>query len=85
MDAYAVIKRPLSTEKAVRVMEAENKLVFEVANKATKQMIKKSVENLFNVKVQDVTTTVTKEGKKRAYVTLKEGVAADIMTQMGLM
>ncbi len=85
MDAYQVIKKPLSTEKAVRLMEMENKLLFEVDNKATKLMIKKSVETLFKVKVSNVNTLVTKGGKKRAYVSLKDGVAADIMTQLGLM
>ena len=85
MDPYQVIKKPLSTEKAVREMESGNKLLFEVDNKATKTMIKKSVEKIFNIKVSEVNTLVTKEGKKRAYVSFKEGVAADIMTQMGLM
>ena len=39
-----IIKYPLSTEKAIRLMESENKLVFVVDDKASKQEIKKAIE-----------------------------------------
>ena len=45
MDPYKVIKHPLSTEKSIRLMEAENKLIFVVDKKATKQDIHDSVKN----------------------------------------
>lgn len=85
MDLYRVIKTPLATEKAVKLMENENKLLFHVDLKATKVMIKKSVEAIYKVKVKKVNTLITMSGKKRAYVTLaKESKAADIITQSGL-
>ena len=43
-DPYSIIKYPLSTEKAVRQMEAENKLIFVVDRSATKSAIKWAVE-----------------------------------------
>lgn len=85
MDIYTAIKTPLATEKAVKLMENENKLLFHVDLKATKEMIKKSVEAIYKVKVKNVNTLITTSGKKRAYVTLaKESKAADVITQSGL-
>ena len=37
MDMYKIIKHPLSTEKGIRLMESENKLLFIVDRKATKK------------------------------------------------
>ena len=66
-------------------MEAENKLVFIVDFKAKKQEIKKAVEELFEVKVVNVNTVVTK-GIKRAYVKFSQDTPAiDIATKMGIM
>jgi len=83
---YTVIRRPLITEKGMGVKEAQNTLVFEVDQKATKTEVKQAVEALFKVKVSAVRTS-TVEGKerrrgryagyrpdwKKAYVRLKEG------------
>jgi large subunit ribosomal protein L23 len=85
MDPYSVIKHPLSTEKSIRLMESENKLVFVVDKKATKQEIKKAIEEVFKVKVTAVNTFVTQDGEKRAYVKFSmETPAVDIATQLGL-
>ena len=86
MDPYKIIKYPLATEKAVRIMEAENKLVFVVDNKATKKDIKQAVETAFKVKVIRVNTMNTISGKKKAYVKLAiDTPAIDVATQLGLM
>ncbi len=86
MEQYKVIKYPLSTEKSIRLLEAENKLLFVVGNKATKNEIKKAVEEMFKVKVANVNTLVTANGEKRAYVKLSpEFAAIDIATDLGLM
>ena len=86
MDQYNIIKYPLSTEKSIRLMEAENKLMFVVDKKATKKEIKKSIEEMFKVVVDDVNTFVNAEGEKRAYVKFSaKNPAIDIATQMGLM
>ncbi len=53
MNSYDVIKRPIITEKSMKLVEA-NKYTFEVDRKATKTDIKAAVEELFNVKVLNV-------------------------------
>lgn len=83
---YSTLKYPLSTEKSIRMLEAENKLLFVVDTKATRKDIKKAVEELFKVKVSTVNTIMTQHGEKRAYVKLTpEFPAIDIATDLGLM
>lgn len=86
METHRVIKYPLSTEKAVRAMQAENKLLFVVDGKATKTDIRNAVEKAFNVKVVAVNTLFDRDGEKRAYVQLSpEHPAIDVTTKLGLM
>ena len=86
MDPYKIIKHPLSTEKSIRLMESENKLIFAVSKHSTKKEIKEAIEEMFKVEVADVNTFVTPEGEKRAYVKFSpKNPAIDIATQMGLM
>ena len=80
-----IIKHLLSTEKAVKLMEAENKLIFIVDKKATKQEIKKVLEDLYKIKIAKINTLI-QDGEKKAYVKLtKENSAMDIATQLGMM
>ena len=86
MDPYNIIKNPLSTEKSIKLMEAENKLIFAVDEKANKKDIKEAIEKLFKVKVIGVRTLTTPKGQKRAYVKLsQETPAIDIATDIGMM
>lgn len=86
MDPYDIIKYPLSTEKSIRLMESENKLIFVVNKKATKKEIKREIEKMFKVEVTGVNTFISQEGEKRAYVRFSQkNPAIDIATQMGLM
>ncbi len=81
-----IIKHPLSTEKAVRIMESENKLIFVVDKKAKKQEIKQALEKLFKIKIVKVNTLHTPKGQKRAYIKLSPDTPAiDVATQLGLM
>jgi len=80
------LKYPLTTEKAIRLIDMENKLVFVVERDATKAIIKQEVEAAFNVKVVAVNTLIGPDGKKRAYVKLSpETPAIDLATKLGLM
>jgi ribosomal protein uL23 len=80
-----VIKNPLSTEKSIKLMESENKLIFEVDKHANKDAIKKEIESLFKAKVLHVTTRIGPDAKKRAYVRFSsETPAIDIATRLGL-
>lgn len=86
MDPHQVISYPLSTERSIRLLEAENKLVFVVQSHATKHDIKQAVEQMFKVKVSTVRTLITSHGEKRAYVKLMpQFPALDIATELGLM
>ncbi|MFH1065041.1 MAG: 50S ribosomal protein L23 [Nanoarchaeota archaeon] len=85
MSLNSVIKYPLTTEKSVRVMEADNKLIFIVELKSTKHDIKRAVEEMFKVKVVNVNTAIMPSGEKKAYVTLSpETPAIDVATKLGL-
>jgi len=80
-----IIQYPLTTEKAVKMIESENKMTFIVDRRSSKQEIKKTVEKEFNVKVESVNTEI-KQNKKIAFVKLKkEFKAIDIATKLGLM
>lgn len=86
MDMYKIVKHPLSTEKGIRLMESENKLLFIVDKKATKKDVKEAIEKMFKAKVDKVNTLVGPDGKKKAYVKFSaETPAIDIATQLGLM
>ena len=61
---YDIVLAPHITEKSTMLSET-NSVVFKVAPSATKPEIKAAVEALFNVKVTNVNTIVTK-GKTEA-------------------
>lgn len=86
MEPYTLIKYPLATEKAIRMMEAENKLVFMVERKASKLQLKKAFEEMFNIKPIKVNTIITPKGRKKAIFKLPlDKPAIDIATQLGIM
>jgi len=81
-----IIRYPISTEKSMRLMESENKLIFAVSMTATKNVIKKEIEKMFKVKVDKVNTFIDTKGNKKAYVKFnKEFPAIDIATELELM
>ncbi|MBW3013758.1 50S ribosomal protein L23 [Candidatus Woesearchaeota archaeon] len=85
LDPYDVILFPLSTEKGVRLMEGENKLLFVVDKRANKQEVKKAIETIFKVKVASVNMLNTVKGQKRAYIKFSfETPAIDIATDLGM-
>jgi len=79
-----MINKFRTTEKSVRVIEAENTLVVEVNLRAEKPEIKKAAEEMFNVKVDSVNTHI-KDNKKYAYIKLNsKNLAIDVATKFGL-
>ena len=85
-DPYRVVKYPIMTEKTMKMIEEENKLVFVVDLKANKQMIKRAVEELFDVKVEKVWTLITPRGEKKAIVKLTpEYKASDVAVRLGIL
>ena len=81
-----IIICPLSTEKAIHLLEKDGWLVFMVDRKAKKPEIKKAIQDMYNVKIVKVNTLISNEGKKRAYVKLADlDSAMDLATRLGLM
>jgi large subunit ribosomal protein L23 len=87
-----ILLAPHVSEKATRVAEKYNQIVFKVARDAAKTEIKNAVELLFKVKVKGVTVVNVKGKRKRfgaiqgrrsdwkkAYVSLEAGHEIDFM------
>lgn len=91
-----VIKRPIVTEKAMKLQSA-TQYCFEVDLNSNKITIKNAIEKMFEVNVVSIRTTrvkpkvktrYTRKGiqrgktseRKKAYVTLKEGQTIDVVT-----
>ena len=85
MHLYAVLRRPLITEKNT-MLQAQGKYAFEVAGDANKPQVKQAVEKAFKVKVLAVNVMtvpaktrrvgrrqVLTQSWKKAIVTLKPG------------
>lgn len=84
-DPRAVLLYPQATEKAVKLIESENKLVFVVAKDASRVDVKRAVETLFEVKVNNVKVEITPDGRKRAYVRLApEFMADEVAAKLGM-
>ena len=79
-----MIPKPVTSEKAVKMIELDNTILFEVERRYSKDEIKKEIENIFSVKVECVRTSI-RANKKFAYVKLKkENPAIDIATKLGM-
>lgn len=92
---YQVIRYPHVSEKTARLQADSNQYVFEVSRDATREEIRKAVEGLFEVDVEQVRTLNVK-GKtrsfrfragrqknwKKAYVRIRQGQAiADLQPE----
>lgn len=90
---YDILRKPLVTEKSM-ARQQQSVYTFIVAKEAGKAEIRKAVESVYNVKVDQVRTILMKgkfkrmknmllQGRrkdwKKAYVTLKEGYRLDIV------
>jgi large subunit ribosomal protein L23 len=81
-----VIRFPLLSEDAVTLLEAENKITFVVNIKSDKHDIKRAVQELYEVRVENVNTMITPEGEKKAFVKLTpEFKAADLAVRLGIL
>ena len=89
---YDKILSPLVTEKSTNLSE-QNKIVFKVPTRATKENLKKNIEKIFKVNVTKVNIINKKSrikltrgrkvkvsGFKKAIITLKKGQSIDLTT-----
>ena len=73
------------TEAASMMVEKENKLVFIVDLKANKNIVKKAIEELYEVKVEKINLLITAKGKKKAFVKLRPDYnASDVAIKLGI-
>ena len=92
---FAVIVKPIITEKTMSLMQNDNKVTVKVLASASKTEIKLAFQRIFQVKVTDVkvsnvraksTTRGTRyagsiSGYKKAIVTVAEGEAIDLFKE----
>lgn len=83
-DARSVLIQPYITEKTFNMIEKENKVIFIVREKSTKQLIKEAMSVLYDVEVIDVNTARTIRGKKAAVRFRDPNGARDLATKLGL-
>ena len=80
-----VLFYPLITEKAVGMIESQNKLGFVVRDSSGKEAVKKAVEERFEVKVLAVNMVRDRKGRKKAFVRLDPKFkAGDIAIKLGV-
>jgi large subunit ribosomal protein L23 len=83
---YEILVHPLVSEKAVNMIESQNKLTFIVNNKTNKKDVRKAIENLYKVKVDEVRITNDLKGRKKAIVKINKAFKADdIATKLGVL
>jgi large subunit ribosomal protein L23 len=81
-----IVKYPLLSEDAVNLLESENKITFIVNINSDKHDIKRAIQELYEVKVQDVKTLITPEGEKKAFVKLTTDFkASDLAVRLGIL
>ncbi len=86
LEDLGIVLYPLVTEKAVNMIDTENKITFIVANKATKPQIKSIVEKAYQVRTEKVNIIRDRRGRKKAIVKLKkEYKAQDLATKLGVL
>ncbi|MBI4162771.1 MAG: 50S ribosomal protein L23 [Candidatus Aenigmarchaeota archaeon] len=84
-DPYIVLRHVVMTEKAVRMVELQNKLVFVVDKKFGKDEIKQAAAAAFNAEIMKVNTVIDQRGRKKAYIRFaKPGQAGDIAVRLGI-
>lgn len=84
-DYLGIIKFVLMSERAIQIIESQNKLVFIVDKRAKKTDIKKAVEDSFSTKVSRIQTMLDQKSRKKAYVKFKKaGEAGEIAIRLGI-
>ena len=91
MNRFAVLDKPIVSEKSGKLRENNNKYLFKTALTASKADIKRAVESIFEVKVASINSCIVRgpvkrrgvtvgkrKNYKKAYVTLEQGQKIDL-------
>lgn len=85
MSREFILEHPIISEKAVSMIETENKIVFKVSKLATKTDIKSAFEKDYAVKVLAVNIINDTKGQKRAIVKLDPKFkASELASKLGM-
>jgi len=85
MELYDILIHPLVSEKAVNMIESENKIVFKVNKSADKIQIKAAMEEIYKVKVEKVNVLNDTKGNKKAIIKLDPKFkASELSSKLGM-
>lgn len=85
LDDHQVIKYPLTTESAMKMIEDHNTIVFIVDVRASKPKIRNSIAKMYEIKAEKINCLVRPDGQKKAYIRLtKEHDALDVASKIGI-
>lgn len=85
LDDHQVIRYPLTTESAMKMIENNNTIVFIVDVRANKPKIKAAVQKTYAIQAAKVNTLVRPDGLKKAYVRLtSDNDALDVASRIGI-
>jgi large subunit ribosomal protein L23 len=81
----SLILHAFVTEKATFHIEDENKLQFVVDINASKDQIKREIEELYNIPILSVRTMITMKGKKKAIICFEgDNTASELASKLGI-
>ncbi|MCW6158776.1 MAG: 50S ribosomal protein L23 [Thermoplasmatales archaeon] len=81
---YDILLKPFVTEKSMLQIERDNKIWFIVQEKATRDQVKRAVEEISEMKVSNVNILRDKEGKKAIVKISKDFSAEELATKLGI-
>lgn len=85
LDDHQVIKYPLTTESAMKMIEDDNTIVFVVDVRANKPKIRAAIAKMYDIQAAKVNTLVRPDGQKKAYVRLtNDHDALDVASKIGI-
>ncbi|MDP2666761.1 MAG: 50S ribosomal protein L23 [Candidatus Diapherotrites archaeon] len=85
LEDFGYLKYPLMTEKAITLIEKENKISFVAHQKATRTDVKKLIEKVYGVRVEKVNVVNDMKGRKKVTVKLdKKNKAEELAAKLGV-
>lgn len=81
---YDVLLKPFVTEKTMLQIERENKIWFIIQDKATRDEVKRAVEEISGMKISSVNILRDKEGKKAIVKISADFSAEELATKLGI-
>ena len=84
-DPFDVLRFVVMTEKAIQLIETQNKLVFIVDRRKDRTEVRNAIEAAFQTKVKNVNTAIDQLGRKKAFIRFQEaGQAGEIAIRLGI-